>query len=104
MVNQVDVDCFGGLAQLSGQMEVGRARSGVAAGMIVGANHSGRAFSNRLTEHFPRMGQCGGRGPGAYFHSLQQSIFPIQTKNPEFLDLEPLSDRLEKRTDQIGAV
>jgi len=89
MVVQVDIDCFGSLAELTGDLHIGAAWRGIATGMVVHADDGGGSVANRFAENFPRVGETVRRGAGTDLHLLDQAIFAIQAEHPEFLHLKP---------------
>ena len=104
MVEEIDFDGAGGVAEDARELDVGGARRGIAARMVVRADDGGGRFANGGAEHFARMRERGGGGAGADFDAAKETIFAVQAEHPEFFDLETLGDGLEVGGDEIGAI
>src|SRR6185312_11796896 len=88
MVEELDVHGFGRLAQLAGNLNIGCTRSGISARVIVYADDGRGALTDRFSIDLPGMCETAGRGTGRDFHLFQQSVLPVQTEYPKFLDRE----------------
>lgn len=103
VIEKIDADNFGGFAELAGDLNVGRARRGIAARVIVHADQGGGAFANGVSENLARMDQTVGGCPGSDFDALEQTVFPVEAKRPEFFHLQSGDDRLKMFCHEIGS-
>ena len=87
MVDQLDVHCTRGFAELTGHLHVRGAGGGITTGVIVHAGDGARGFANGSAKDFPRVGEGGGSTAGADLDTFNQPVFPVEAEYPEFFDL-----------------
>ena len=81
VVEEIDFDGAGGVAEDARELDVGGARRRIAAGMVVRADDGGGGFANGGAEHFARMRERGGGSAGTDFDAAKETIFPIQAEH-----------------------
>src|SRR5688572_2833334 len=88
MIEEVDIDRFGRLAELTGEMHVRGAWCRISTGMVVNADYCRGGFADRFTKHF--AGMCERRGCRArrHLHATNQPVLAIQAEHPELFDRE----------------
>ena len=83
VVDEVDPDDFCGLAELAGELDVGRTRCGVPAGVVVrNDNRCGRC-ENRDFEHLPRMRERARERPERDHRAADGFLLPVETDHPK---------------------
>lgn len=98
---------------MTGYFNVGRARAGVAARVVVDANDSAGSIANRFPEDFSWMNQAVAGRSGSDFAGTNEAVFSIEAKGPELFDFksnclrahefEYAFRRIEDGVDVVGA-
>ena len=74
--------------QAPGDLEVLRAGLGIAAGVVVGADHGGRRLAHRRPKDLARVDQRGGEGALAHALGAAQAVLAVEQEHVERLPLE----------------
>ena len=77
VVDQIDADDFGCLPQLACELDVGRTRRRVSAGMVVGNDDRGCGRQYRDLKHLPRMREGAGERPQRDHRPTDGLVFPL---------------------------
>ncbi len=104
MIDELDVDGAGGFTELAGDVQIGGAGRGIAAGVIVHADDGAGGFADGGAENFAWVGEGGGGTAGGNFYALEEAVFAVEAEDPEFFHVEAGDERAEVGGDEIGAV
>lgn len=90
VVEEVDLNDFGGLSELSCGTYVGLTWGGISGWVVVGAHERRGAVANGFPEDFTRVDEAGGSGSGGHCTAAQETVFAVQREHPEFLNSIPV--------------